>query len=221
MPGMQFFGTAPARQSPMSQIMEGYQKGAGGREKREAAQFKRGIDLAKIGYTQKKGAADIMIKALDNATPQQRDKILAEGSDTSNLLKDVYGQEALDSLSMVTAGKGKAAKIAKVTTWIKTKKKSAMGFSIPRSKKELDTDIALELSDADWKENYPEVAAEFSLAYRAPEAKPKAKPWWQGGKGKKIDYSTLSEGDLFNKAMAGDKQAIAEAVRKGYPVGGK
>lgn len=216
MPQMQWLGTMPKKEYPMAKVLgEGTKGFMAGMEKGQATK----LALDKIDYGKKKSTADIMIKALDNATPQQRDDILKEGSDTSSLIKDVYGQEALDALGKVTAGRGKAASVAKVTTWFRTKRKNIMGYPTSRSKEQLEIDAALELKDADWKKNYPELSAELDVAFPTVAKPEKKRGWW--GRRRDTGYKGMEEKDLYNKAVAGDKQAIEEAIRRGYPVGGK
>ena len=214
MPQLQWLGTMPAKKSYVGEALE---KGIGAywdiRGKRE----ERALELEKISFDKKKSAADLVVKALDQATPQQRKEILAEKSDASQLIMDVYGDEALDTLRGVPGGR-KADKIAKVRTWISTRKKPspAIGIPIELGKEEMNIAIAHELADADWKETYPEIATEFNAAYPAKKKEPErwVPPWRRG-------YRNMSEQELYEKAVAGDAEAIKEAVRRGYPVGGK
>ena len=247
MAGMQFMGTMPRRQSALAKVLE---KGTAGVITGMEKGQQQKLDLSKVEYTKKKGAVDIAIKALDNTTPVKRSEALGDDSPIAQGIVNVYGQEALDALRNAKGG-GMAKKVAKVTTWIREKKKPSpmTGIALPLTDRgRAKTEIALELSDADWMTNYPDLAAEFEASYpTTPTVKKKPKkPLKIGGesvggivqKGKlalgaikaaaKLGRSgrtavgaikNMSEEELFNRAMKGDTEAISEAQRRGYPIG--
>jgi hypothetical protein len=92
MPQLQWLGSLPQKKNFLADALQtGTETFIASREKA----MERNVDLAKISFDKKKSAADLIIKAGENATPEQKLKI-AE-SDAGALIVDVYGQEALDS----------------------------------------------------------------------------------------------------------------------------
>lgn len=215
-PQLQWLGTLPEERNYLAEALsKGVEAFTGARE----AKRERALEFEKISYTKKKQAADLIIKQIDYATPQQKEQLIGEGSKPGALVLDVYGEEALNTLRGVS-GRGKADKIAKVETWIKTGKKQAFGFPVSLTKESMDTSISLELNDADWKTTYPDIAKDFEASFAA-KKQPKRDDGVRWPWGKKTDYRGMTEQELFVKAIAGDKEAISEATRRGYPVGGR
>lgn len=213
---LQWLGTAPPRRK--SRVGEAIKGGVESFLSQREKRLEREVDLAKISFDKKKKSADLILKAGENATPEQKKQI--GESQAGDLLKDVYGQEAFDSW-MSVGGKGKANKLAKVGVWINKKSKQSpmTGLDIPMtSRSRMDTAIALELNDVDWQNTYPDLAAKFNTAY-ATKSKQEKKGGWPWGK--KTDYKNMSEQDLFNKAKEGDQEAVKEAISRGYAVGGR
>ena len=220
MPQLQWLGTLPKKKNYLAEALEGGMESyISTKEKKEERELK----LEEISFDKKKSAADIVIKAIGMATPQQKEKLLGEGSQPGALILDVYGQEALNTLKGVS-GKGKADKLAEVGTWIDLQAQpNRLGRAGQKlSKEKMDREVAFKLNDTAWKTTYPSLATKFEKSYKDIPKK-KEEGWrWSDLWGKKgADYSKMGEQELFNKAKAGDEDAKQEAIRRGYPVGGR
>ena len=205
---LQWLGTAPPRQKSMvgEAIRGGFESYMGAREKAK----EREVRLEEISFDKKQKAADMIMKQTEYATPEQKKQIVA--TQAGDLVKDVYGEETFNTWAGVS-GKGKASQIAEVKTWIQLKGKPSQfdKYGIRLKKSDMDREISFKLDDADWKTTYPDLATSLETSYKEKPEGAKKKAWWQ-----KTDYKGMSDVDLHARTLAGDREAIAEAKRRGY-----
>lgn len=206
-PQLQWLGTMPEEKPFGAGAAKGFGEAfIGAKEKRE----ERELDLAKISFTKKQKAADMVMKQTEYATPQQKKKIVE--SEAGKLVRDVYGDEGYDTWAGVGSSKGKAGDVAEVKTWIALQGKPSKfdRYGIRINKENMSREIAFKLDDTDWKTTYPDLAAALEVSYKEKPKEPK-KGWFG-----RIDYKSLSDADLHARTLQGDQAAIAEARRRGY-----
>lgn len=215
MPELQWLGVQPEQKSEQSYLAEalgGVGKGyLAGKVKRKESDREYKLEYDKLDYKKKKDTLDLITRMLPNLPPDKQQEFLSRPEVTA-----LYESAGVPKPSSLQANQGK---VAKVMTWISTKKKPSpmTGLAIPMTNREdMDTAISLELSDADWRNSYPSIAAAFEASYPITEKEEKTS--WFGRKSTG-GYGKLSEQELFNKASAGDQEAIKEAVRRGYKLG--
>lgn len=214
MPGMQFLGTAPTRRSQVAQAMAGGMAGfAAGKEKRET----RELELEKIDYGKKKDMYNMLLK---------RAEMLGDSEASTRLFSSDMWQELENNLGIphiVDLEEGKPTKPVKFKgkegkpTW--GQKESMKGVEADiRRKRGVVSDVVGQMIPYEMKTR-EEALDYISRKKLDPTRFKKIIDEVYGSTGTNGGYSKMTEAQLYNKAMAGDRGAIAEAARRGYPVG--